>query len=981
MSKDINLITDFTTLWDGYISQAKKLLEEIKEVDQKISTIQKDALIKNMIEDIDQKIQAFYETIKATNITKLNYGKLNELKSLLEKNQGNRFLDRKVRLNLLGSIIKKIAALQLEQKVIDYTAAIEQDKSSALNYFERGTLYFNQERYAKSIDDMTKALTLTQQNKSPPITACLVNRSASYVNLNNNKLAIADCSQVIEIDPLNATAYFNRSISFLRMSEWEKALKDLNKSIELGFKNRNSYYLRAYTFLQLKNNEESINDAIKAIELDANFEDTNAIRKTLFQAFPILRHHRVAKEIENTQDFRNHGLTDAFMETIVSVLLAVNKEGFNINLCNNPKFTSQGLGRLIPLAVMNPFMTQIQFDKDILSVENQQTLQTILNQNSTWLKEGKKSNFFGKERSQLILTHINTCQVQGFLKCVVDRLNGQQLAGYLNNFMTYLNSIRMDNTERQRIINAMVSLLPPQKLYVAATYFSNDLDPSKVHDHFRMSLKIASFMDDSAPELVEEKRQISSNKLKEKWGEFLEMLKEEQYFFIADEIISSECPTSLGEAQSVYQSTWSKYALAAALIPALGPSALALPIVLSTTRKIYLRWIRNTPVGVPSLIDYSHPSVHKFSKTFVGREEVFTRILQIWNQRKHPILVGPPGVGKTAIIVELARRIAAKQLLGFEATGLFAGSAAKFSVGNGMGPPLLPRIITMLKRYKVVLALDEIHALAQTKEKGLLQLLRSMTDDSPESLRYCIFATTEKEYEEYIERDESLSRRFTKIDIKPLEKNDILYLLDQEAKVISPNFSITEKALQYIYDQAKGDQNGSRKLLHHVIIAAEAKNAIHPSFEKLHKQNSEFRLLLSQHTKLTMNPKKEMELANEIIRIKQDLDKLKIECKTQEEIREKYQGWKDQLDQTKYARIRDAKKMSSLLEDNSKDDSFEPLLGKNEKELKSLLFTQYFDIPSQIERIKKLETAHGLISEIDVQFVAETLSSSQRSKL
>ncbi|QLH35172.1 MAG: AAA family ATPase [Parachlamydiaceae bacterium] len=159
--------------------------------------------------------------------------------------------------------------------------------------------------------------------------------------------------------------------------------------------------------------------------------------------------------------------------------------------------------------------------------------------------------------------------------------------------------------------------------------------------------------------------------------------------------------------------------------------------------------MRTAPIAVPPLTDYSKKYQNSFSSSFIGREDIFQNILRIWQQNKHPILVGEPGVGKTTIIMELGRRVAMGEIKELKGKTLFAGSAALINEPDMMGASAFPRVIKTLNAYRdnVILALDEAHALASNKNN--LTLLRSTTDNSTESLRYCLFATTPDGYESF----------------------------------------------------------------------------------------------------------------------------------------------------------------------------------------------------------------------------------------
>jgi ATP-dependent Clp protease ATP-binding subunit ClpC len=178
----------------------------------------------------------------------------------------------------------------------------------------------------------------------------------------------------------------------------------------------------------------------------------------------------------------------------------------------------------------------------------------------------------------------------------------------------------------------------------------------------------------------------------------------------------------------------------------------------------------------------------------IGREDEIERLLDVLARRRsnNPILVGPPGVGKTAIVEGLARRIAkgGAGVRGLEGTIVVELSAGGLVSGTGVRGALSERMRRLqfeVKRAdgKIILFIDEVHALF-------------MGGDSPDDLSHelkaslargelpCIGATTDAEYRKYVERDAALARRFSPIHVAEPDAEDAIQILQG----IAPRYEV-----------------------------------------------------------------------------------------------------------------------------------------------------------------------------------------------
>ncbi len=159
----------------------------------------------------------------------------------------------------------------------------------------------------------------------------------------------------------------------------------------------------------------------------------------------------------------------------------------------------------------------------------------------------------------------------------------------------------------------------------------------------------------------------------------------------------------------------------------------------------------------------------------IGRDEEVDRIIQILSRRtkNNPILLGEPGVGKTAIVEGLAQRIiegrvpiflANKRIMALDLSLIVAGTKYR-----GQFEERLKGILKELKESKeLIVFIDEIHSLIGAgSAEGSLDAANILKPALSRGEISCIGATTLKEYRKYIEKDRSLLRRFQAIQVNP----------------------------------------------------------------------------------------------------------------------------------------------------------------------------------------------------------------------
>ena len=170
----------------------------------------------------------------------------------------------------------------------------------------------------------------------------------------------------------------------------------------------------------------------------------------------------------------------------------------------------------------------------------------------------------------------------------------------------------------------------------------------------------------------------------------------------------------------------------------------------------------------------------------IGRESEIERVAQILTRRKknNPVLIGEPGVGKTAIIEGLAQRIIRKivprilhhqRILSLDLAALVAGTKYR-----GQFEERLKSVMVELEiSDNVIIFIDEIHTLVGAGgASGSLDASNMFKPSLARGDIHCIGATTMDEYRKYIEKDGALDRRFQKITINPPSLSESIDILN-----------------------------------------------------------------------------------------------------------------------------------------------------------------------------------------------------------
>lgn len=352
----------------------------------------------------------------------------------------------------------------------------------------------------------------------------------------------------------------------------------------------------------------------------------------------------------------------------------------------------------------------------------------------------------------------------------------------------------------------------------------------------------------------------------------------------------------------------------------------------------------------------------------IGREEEIERLMQILirKTKNNPILLGEPGVGKTAIVEALAQRIIKKdvpkslqnkKVIALDMSALIAG--AKY---RGEFEDRLKAVVNeVIKSENIILFIDEIHTIVGAgASEGSMDAANILKPALARGELHTIGATTLKEYRKYFEKDAALQRRFQPVNVGEPSVNEALAMLRgiKEKLEIHHNVTINDSALvaaaklskRYITDRFLPDK--AIDLIDEA--AAELKMQIESEPSSLRKVRKDIETLEVENEALKMendekNQKRLDEIAKELANLKEKQNALNSQFENEKSVFDGISVKKKEIDLLKneaslakargefqkaaeleYGKIPSLEKEVEILEDKWKKMSENGVLLKNQ---------------------------------------------------
>ena len=363
----------------------------------------------------------------------------------------------------------------------------------------------------------------------------------------------------------------------------------------------------------------------------------------------------------------------------------------------------------------------------------------------------------------------------------------------------------------------------------------------------------------------------------------------------------------------------------------------------------------------------------------IGRDEEITRMMQILirKTKNNPILLGEPGVGKTAIVEGLAQLIVKKQVptslankkvVALDMSALIAGSKYR-----GEFEDRLKAVIDEVKKAgNIILFIDEIHTIVGAgASEGSMDAANILKPALARGELHTVGATTLKEYRKYFEKDAALQRRFQPVNVKEPSVNEALQILRGIKDRLEVHHSVRIADSALVAAAKLSDRYISGRFLPDKAI------------DLIDEAASELKMQIESEPFELLRIKREIETLS----VEKEALKMENNAKNDERLAqiEKQSADLNEKKNTLAARFENEKAVFNAISENKKSiDSLknEAELAKRASNFEKAAEIEYSKIPSAQAKITELEAKweqmkkDGVLlkNEVDEDLVAEILS-------
>jgi ATP-dependent Clp protease ATP-binding subunit ClpB len=498
--------------------------------------------------------------------------------------------------------------------------------------------------------------------------------------------------------------------------------------------------------------------------------------------------------------------------------------------------------------------------------------------------------------------------------------------------MEYMNTNKFTLKSQEGIANAQ---------QIAQSYGNQQVEPIHI---------LAALIQDSESVIISilQKLGANLNYIKIKTNEIIEKLPKVTSSVLGQQYLSKETgrllENAFKEAENLKDEYISTEHLLIALLTDKSDQAAKLLIDQGITKDNVLKVLKDIR-GSQRVVDQNpedkYQALDKFGRDLndlarrgkldpvIGREEEIRRVLQVLSRRtkNNPVLIGEPGVGKTAIAEGMAFRIVqgdvpenlkTKKIIALDMGSLIAGTQFRGQFEDRM-KSVIKEIIE--SNGEIILFIDELHTLVGAgAAQGAVDAANILKPALARGELHCIGATTLDEYRKHIEKDSALERRFQPVLIEEPNEEDTISILRglKERYEIHHGVRITDAAIvaasqlsnRYISDRFLPDKaidlvdEAASKLRIEIDSMPDEVDEIERRIRQLEIEREaikrDMKSISIEKTEFTeLSQKKISDIDNEIYNLKEKYNSLKFHWKNEKDLIQSIRKMKEDLDHLK----------------------------------------------------------------------------------
>lgn len=463
------------------------------------------------------------------------------------------------------------------------------------------------------------------------------------------------------------------------------------------------------------------------------------------------------------------------------------------------------------------------------------------------------------------------------------------------------------------------------------------------------------------------------------------------FFNLSDLIKEPDHPWEMMYKWQVLLQLWTSITTALTAISALVGNAYLAALIAGTGVAggavflfAYFQWLRPAPENIKGCINFTSEAAKNHFEPVLAREVIVDKVINKFasnakGSRSQPLMVGNPGVGKTEIAKELARRIVSGNVPPF-----MKDFKVQYINCADLSIQALEEILKQVKGYehKTIFIFDEFATLFKGDASNvelikLSEKVKSLLDTTPGSFPYVVLLTTWAEYRKFIQGNHPVERRTELTPVEETTEDQTVLILNNQIYREAPHIRISETALKLIYT-ATSNKNDfphasqpdkSKKILSKAI--SKVRTGMDPKIAQTLQNLRDKRSFLScsfmrgRGSELILDTENGQKLIKEFKAISDEITKMEEALKAESDnfkkmgdLQEKYNALRDNI-------FRVSMKIRNAPKEKDKLDGL----------LKQFILLEYYLNPALLETIQQWQKSMPKVStEITEAMIAEIIA-------